>query len=83
MSIWRSIEYLELGCRYMNRIVPEKMVTTIRWDAQVEKVCASISRVDPHDSSEDAEIGSENGQEAAQLIKTGKSKNDSFIDTSV
>ena len=67
----------------MNRIVPEKMVTTIRWDAQVEKVCASISRVDPHDSSEDAEIGSENGQEAAQLIKTGKSKNDSFIDTSV
>ena len=47
----------------MNRIVPEKMVTTIRWDAQVEKVCASISRVDPHDSSEDAEIGSENGQE--------------------
>ena len=44
---------------------------------------ASISRADPHDSIEDAEIGSENGQEAAQLIKTGKSKNDSFIDTSV
>ena len=50
-----------------------------RW----RRLCASISRADPHDGSEDAEIGSENGQEAAQLIKTGKSKNDSFIDTSV
>lgn len=42
-----------------------------------------LSRVYPQDASKDVEIGNENSQEAAQFVKTGKSKNDSFIDTSV
>ena len=39
-----------------------------------------LSRVDPQDGSE---IGNENSQEAAQFTKTGKSKNDKFIDMCV
>lgn len=37
----------------------------------------------PQDGNEDVEIRNENSEKAAQLIKTGKSKNDNLIDMCV
>ena len=48
-----------------------------------ESLVPPFSRMDPQGGNGDVQIRTENNQEAAQFIKTGKSKNDNFIDTCI